>query len=136
MNRSRLAALLLIPLAFLLMGARTMQIEDPPPISVPSNLSLKEVSKAIRTGLSRRDWMVTRDEGGRMDATLHNRKHVVKISLSYTKQSVKIVYAGSENMNYEEKNGIKFIHRAYKKWMDNTVQDITTALQNASLDNK
>jgi len=132
MNRSRLVALLLVPLAVLLLGA--IPLEDPPPISVPANLTLKEIDKAIRVGLSRRDWMVTRDEGQRIDATLHNRSHVVKIALSYSKQDVRIMYVDSENMDYEEKKGVKRIHKAYKKWIQNTSNDITSALQNASLD--
>jgi hypothetical protein len=136
MLRSRLAALLFVPLAFMLMGARTVQIQDPPPISVPPGLTVKEVSKAIRQGLSKRDWQVTEDAGGKIDAMLHNRKHVVKVQIPYTKQTVRITYVSSENLNYEEKNGLKFIHRAYQKWIDNLVMDISNSLQSAALDKK
>lgn len=60
MLRSRLAYLMLVPVAFLLMGApaRAAPLADPAPIAVPAGLSAQDVSKAIRSGIVQRGWMM------------------------------------------------------------------------------
>jgi hypothetical protein len=132
MKRSRLAYLLLIPIAFLLMGARQIPLVDPAPIAVPAGLTVKAVSSAIRTGVSRHGWIVNKDDAGKMEAILNIRKHSTRVTIAYDKANVKIAYAGSENLLYEEKNGQRFIHRNYQNWLNNLVSDISSALQIAA----
>ncbi len=61
MSRSRLAALLFVPLAFMLMGAKSVLV-DPEPIAVPAGIAAKDVAKAIKVGIIRRGWVVSKDE--------------------------------------------------------------------------
>lgn len=77
MARKRLLALLLVPIAFALMGARAVLV-DPEPIPVPAGVSAVDVSKAIKTGIVRRGWVVTKDENGQIDAALNLRSHIVR----------------------------------------------------------
>ena len=62
MVRTRFAALLLVPLAFMLMGARAGALVDPEPVSVPTGIAASEVAKAIKVGIVRRGWVVSKDE--------------------------------------------------------------------------
>jgi hypothetical protein len=134
MNRTRLASLLLVPLALLLMGAAVLV--DPEPIAVPAGLAAKDVSKAIRAGIVQRGWVVLKDEKGKIDAVLNLRKHEARVAIAYDPKQVTIKYASSDNLDYSEKNGVRHIHKNYNKWITNMVQDIQRALQSASIQNE
>ena len=129
MARTRLTYLLLIPIAFMLMGARSAPLVDPDPIAVPAGLSAKDVSKAIRAGVARRGWVVSKDEGGKIDAVLNIRTHTARIAIAYDPKTVKISYVSSTDLNYTEKDGARYIHRNYAKWIQNVVTDISQELQ-------
>src|SRR5262245_47811014 len=133
MARSRLLTLLLVPLAFMLMGARGAPLVDPAPLAVPANVSAKDVSKAIRTGIATRGWIVNKDENGKIDATLNNREHQVVIAITYDTKQVKVNYVSSQNMNYSEKDGTRYIHKKYTQWTQNVVADINKELQLAGI---
>ena len=131
MVRTRLAALLLVPLAILLMGATALV--EPEPIPVPGHLSAKDVSKAIRAGVVERGWVVMKDENGKIDAQLNNRTHVVVLAIAYDPKQVKITYVSSQNLDYDEKGGVRHIHKKYNQWVQNVVGDISRQLQVASI---
>jgi hypothetical protein len=127
MVRTRWLTLLLIPLAFALMGATTLV--DPPPIAVPAKLTVKDVSKAIRAAIVTRGWVAAKDEKGVIDAILNVRAHEVKVAIQYDLKQVAIKYVDSKNLDYDEKGGTRHIHKKYNQWIDNMVGDITRALQ-------
>src|SRR5688500_57919 len=129
MTRARLSYILLIPLAFLLMGARAIVLADPDPIAVPAVLDEKAVSKAIRMGLAQRGWVVSAEEPGKVDATLNLRSHVARIAITYDKEHVRIAYVSSENLLYEEKKDGRYINRNYVHWVTNVTQEISAAGQ-------
>src|SRR5262245_10174820 len=108
MVRTRLLALLLIPLAFALMGATALI--EPPPIPVPAKLTVKDVSKAIRAAIVQRGWVAAKDDKGVIDAILNVRSHEVKVAITYDPKQVLIKYVDSKNLDYEEKNGTRKIH--------------------------
>ncbi len=128
MARTRLAGLLLIPLAVLLMGARALLVE-PAPIPVPAGLSATDVAKAIKVGIVRRGWVVSKDENGRIDAVLNVRTHSLNVAIPYNAKEVSIKYVSSENLDYQEKNGERFIHNKYTQWVNNMQADIQRELQ-------
>jgi hypothetical protein len=128
MARSHLAALLLIPLAFMLMGARAVLV-DPAPIAVPAGLAAKDVAKAIKVGISRRGWVVSKDENSQIDAVLSLRSHSARVAIPYNEKEVTIRYVSSEDLDYQEKNGTKYIHGNYMKWIRNMEADIQRELQ-------
>jgi hypothetical protein len=132
MNRTRFWSLLLVPLAFMLMGAAVLV--DPDPINVPAGLSAKDVSKAIRSGIVQRGWVVAKDENGKIDAVLNVRSHEVRVAIAYDPKQVKITYVSSENLDYSEKNGVRKIHKKYGQWVGNMVQDISRQLQATSIE--
>ncbi|MEJ0036466.1 MAG: hypothetical protein WDO68_10320 [Gammaproteobacteria bacterium] len=128
MVRSRLLALLLIPLAFMLMGAKAVLV-DPEPVQVPAGIAAKDVAKAIKVGIIRRGWVVTKDENNQLEAVLNVRTHMAKVNIPYSAKEVTIHYVASDNLDYQEKGGVKYIHGNYIKWVRNMQSDIQRELQ-------
>jgi hypothetical protein len=122
----RFLALLLVPLAFMLMGAA--ELVDPDPIAVPAGLAAADVAKAIKTGIVRRGWVVTKDENGQIDATLNIRAHTAKVAIPYNTKEVAIKYVDSNELAYSEKKGKRYIHGNYIKWIRNMQADIQREL--------
>ena len=127
MRSKRLLALLLAPLLVLVLAGAAVLV-DPEPIAIPSGLSDAAVTKAIRLGVAQRGWVVTREEPGYMEATLHLRTHVATIGLNYDARQIKIHYVSSENLDYEKKNDVSYIHGNYLRWVNNVVHDINVQL--------
>jgi hypothetical protein len=127
MRSSRLFSLLLAPFLVLFLAGAAVLV-DPDPINVPPGLSEAAVAKAIRLGVAQRDWVVTRDDPGYMEATLHLRTHVATIGLNYDTHQIKIHYVSSENLDYEKKKDVSYIHGNYLRWVNNVVHDINIQL--------
>ena len=126
MIASRLRALLLLPVAVLLMAAAPLV--DPAPIPVPAGLDDKAVARAIRLGAAQRGWIVTRQEPGAMELTLNIRSHTAKLGLWYDTQSIQLSYLDSTNLDYAVKKDRRYIHGNYLKWVNNLVSDISVQL--------
>jgi hypothetical protein len=126
MIANRLRALLILPVALLLMAATPLV--DPAPIPVPAGLDAKAVATSIRLGGAQRGWLVTRQDPGAMELTLNIRTHMAKLGVKYDTQSIQLTYLESTNLDYEEKKGNRYIHRNYPKWVNNLVNDITMQL--------
>jgi hypothetical protein len=134
MFRSRLTALLLVPLAFLLMGgAAPIPLTDPQPLTVPAGLTVQQVAKAIKRGsTSRVGWAVTKEESGLIEATLNVRQHMLKVNIPYSAKEVAIKYVDSQNLEYGEKKGVKVIHPKWVNWTRNLLSDIQRELVRTS----
>jgi hypothetical protein len=130
MVRSRLLALLLVPVAFMLMGASSIPLTDPEPLSVPAGLTVEQVTKAVKVGLlSRTGWAITKEAPGQFEATLNVRQHMLKVNIPYSASSVAIKYVDSQNLDYGEKKGVKVIHPKWNNWTRNLMSDIQRELQ-------
>ena len=112
----------------------TETLVDPPAIAVPTGLTGKAVSKAIRIGIAQRGWVVSSEDPGFMEATLNIRSHVAKVGITYDMSAIQIRYLDSSNLDYRVKKGEPRIHRNYLKWVNNMVRDISVQLQTAELD--
>lgn len=128
MSRSRLAALLFIPLAFMLMGARAVLV-DPEPLAVPAGITLDQVSKAIKVGATRRGWVVEKDENSEITAVLHLRTHTARVTIPYSDKQIGIKYLSSDDLNYQVMNGKTYIHSNYNNWIKNLRGDIENELR-------
>jgi subtilase family serine protease len=96
---------------------------------VPAGLSASEVAKAIKVGIMRRGWVVSKDQNGQIDAVLNVRKHSAHVAIPYDDKEVRIKYVSSDNLDYQEKNGERYIHGNYVKWVRNMQADIQRELQ-------
>jgi hypothetical protein len=120
-----LAALLFVPLAFMLMGARTVLV-DPS----PSRCHRHRRSKSPRPSRGIvRPRVVSKDENGQIDAVLNVRTHTARVAIPYNAKEVRIKYVSSDNLDYSEKNGERHIHGNYMKWVRNMQADIQRELQ-------
>jgi hypothetical protein len=126
MIANRLRALLVLPVALLLMAATPLV--DPAPVPVPAGLDDKAIAKAIRLGGAQRGWLVTRQDPGAMELTLNIRTHMAKVGVKYDTKSIQFTFLDSTNLDYEEKKGNRYIHRNYPKWVNNLVNDVSVQL--------
>ena len=132
MRRQWLKLLLLLPVLLLLMGAK--ELRDPDPVAVPAGLPAAEVVRAIKTALGGRTWTVSKEVPGRIDATLYLRAHVARIAITWDDSQVRLAYVSSENLDYKDKNGKRYIHKNYLSWVNNVLADLSRNLQNASME--
>ena len=131
MNRSVLplgwAISLLLCVPNLSFGARDEPIYDAT-IRVPAAVKMEDVARAIKSGLVAREWTVQREENGVIEAKLFVRSHTAEIRIPFDKEYVNIQYISSTNLLYDEKHGIKYIHRNYNKWIKLLERDIANRL--------
>lgn len=129
-------SVLIVIMSFLVpqaaMAAR--ELVDPPAVTIPEAVKAAEAAKIIKTSLVTRGWTVEKESAGKIDAVLYLRSHVARVSLNYSDKDVKLVYVSSENLDYKEKKGKRYIHKNYLSWVNNVMQDINKNLQLATLD--
>ena len=124
----RIHLVLLLPLLLVLMAFRQTPLVDPPPITVPAGMSDATVTNAIADSLMQRGWTITKRMPGELDATYAPRDFSVTIAVHHTPQQIRINYVDSNNLKYEVKNGVRYIHTNYASWIQNLVSDIKSRL--------
>jgi hypothetical protein len=124
-------SLLLVPALVLLMGSRQVPLTDPAPIPVPANVSQDKVEQVIEQALSARNWRIVKHVPGEVDAVYDPRDFSVTIAVHYSPQQIQINYVTSTKLKYEERNGVRYIHRNYESWIKNLVTDIQNGLMMA-----
>jgi hypothetical protein len=125
MLRSRLALLLVLPVALLLMAFHQLPLVNPAPIAVPARITQPQVYTVITKVLARFGWVVASDKPGAIEATYAPRDFTVRIGITYDKDQVQIRYIDSTNLKYEvKKDGITYIHKNYTSWIRNLVNGI------------
>lgn len=132
MRRQLLKLLLLLPIVVLLMGAK--ELRDPDPVAIPQGLSSQDVARAIKLALTGRTWVVSKEQPGRIDATLNLRAHVARIVITCDASQVTVAYVSSDNLDYKEKKGKRTIHKNYLSWVANVLSDRSRNLQSASME--
>jgi hypothetical protein len=118
---------LLLCVPSLSFGAREEPIYDAT-IRVPAAVKMEDVARAIKSGLVAREWTVQREENGVIEAKLFVRSHTADIRIPFDKEYVNFQYVSSTNLLFDEKHGIKYIHRNYNKWIKLLERDITSKL--------
>lgn len=110
-------------------SAQAALLIDPEPIAVPAGLNNQQVATEIKRALASRGWVVTKEQAGRIDASLSLRAHVARIVIDHDKTQIRVAYVSSENLKYSEKNGKRTIHKNYLSWINNLTSDIYRNLQ-------
>lgn len=124
-------SLLLVLALVLLMAARQVPLTDPAPIQVPANTNPTQVTQIIEQALSARNWRIVKHVPGEVDAVYDPRDFSVTIAVHYTPAQIQINYVTSSNLKYEERDGVRYIHRNYESWIKNLVTDIQNGLMMA-----
>jgi hypothetical protein len=108
-------------------GARVEPIYDAV-IRVPATATMEDIAKAIKHALIERGWTVQREENGMIEAKIFVRSHTADIRIPFDKEYVHVQYVSSTNLLYDEKHGIKHIHRNYNKWIKLLERDVAKRL--------
>jgi hypothetical protein len=119
---------LLAPALVLLMGFRQVPLVDPQPIPVPANASQAQVKQVVGMALTSRGWRIVKNVPGEMDAVYDPRNFSATIAVHYNVRQIQINYVTSNNLRYEVKNGVRYIHTNYAGWIKNLVTDISNGL--------
>lgn len=123
--------LALAPALMLLMAFRQVPLVDPQPIEVPSNVDVAKVEQIVGSALTSRGWRIIKHVPGEVDAVYDPRSFSVTIAVHYDVQKIQINYVTSTDLKYEEKNGVRYIHKNYESWIKNLVTDISNGLMMA-----
>lgn len=125
---------LLLALAAAPAQAKVDELPEPQRIAVVGPMgktpSLEQVRHAVATAGAPRGWQMVDEQPGRI--TLRNvvrGKHTVVVAVDYDAAGFRIDYVSSENMNYREKRGRRYIHPKYMQWTGLLAQDIGARLQ-------
>jgi hypothetical protein len=108
-------------------AARVEPIHDAV-IRVPATATMDDIAKAIKHALIERGWTLQREENGLIEAKIFVRSHIADIRIPFDKEYVHVQYVSSMNLLYDEKQGIKHIHRNYNKWTKLLERDVANRL--------
>lgn len=120
------AALLALCLASGVAQARKAELADPDPVAIPAGLGQEQVVKDIKRTLIGRGWSITTEQPGQIESTLFLREHVARIRVTWDAGHVRFGYIDSQNLDYKEKRGKRYIHSNYLGWMGYLVKDLNT----------
>ena len=106
---------------------------DPEPIAIPAEgITQDEVLDSIKAALMGRTWTIEKVAPGRVDAALYIRRHVARIAITFDDAAIRIAYQSSDNLDFKEKRGKRYIHENYLGWIQNLVGDIRRHVSNAA----
>lgn len=96
-------------------------------VSGSATPSLVKVRESIGAAASSRGWQVTSEQPGQLQLrNVIRNKHVVVINVFYDTRSVRAEYVSSENLKYEMRGGVPYIHPKYNEWVNLLLHDIVT----------
>ena len=108
--------------AFLLVGCRTAPIRDviDAKLQVGPASTREDIDEAIWRAGRKLDWSIVVLGPGRLQGTLHHRRHVAVVSILHDGEVFSICFAGSENLLHEDDR----IHRRYNLWVARLAEKI------------
>lgn len=123
---------LLVPALSFATKPITNIIDAPVPIKIDgSKYAIEEVRAAIIQGCQSRDWTVQIVDEGTIRAKLNiDNKHFAEVDIPYSESAYSIIYASSENFDYNERR--QRIHRNYNRWVLRLSSSINQQLQKFS----
>jgi hypothetical protein len=127
MSTSRLIVALASCCVLLLAGCRSAPIYNVTSDTVASpkaSLTMEDVATAINRAGATLGWQMQETSPGHMIGTLHLRKHVAVVDVTYDTRTFAIVYKDSTNLDYDGTN----IHKNYNGWIQNLERGIRTQL--------
>jgi hypothetical protein len=100
----------LVPLVALLAACRIVPLAEPKPVAGAPRADLTLI--AIHRALALEGFLSDEESPGRVRAHLRRRDWSMSVEIDYARE-VEIRYVASENLGYRERDGAKYIHRAY-----------------------
>ncbi|VCU71381.1 hypothetical protein PIGHUM_03464 [Pigmentiphaga humi] len=90
-----------------------------------------EIENAIIRAGMQRNWIITRNGDGTLNAHLAIRQHTLDVTIVLKDTTYDIVYKNSTNLQYApnpDDPARPIIHPSYDKWVDNLIGDIRVQL--------
>ncbi len=105
-------------------SCNTLRLVNPSPIRAAG--SMEQTRKVILQSLGAKSWGITSHEPGKILATLHARKHMAEVEITYDSEEIRIRYVDSEKLEYRKSwfSEKEYIHGKYNAW----VQDLAAAI--------
>jgi hypothetical protein len=119
----------LVMTTLLFAGCRTSpvyNISNTPVTVSDGSPTESQIAKAIITAGNSLGWSIKKEAPGKMIGTLHLRKHIAVVDISYSRDNYSITYKDSTNLKY---NGT-VIHSNYNGWIENLDNAIKVQLNN------
>ncbi len=111
--------------------ARADALVNPAPIAVPAGVDQNAVHQAIKQALMYRNWAISKQQPGHMDAILYLRGNEAHIRIDYDRAQVRISYVDSRGLDAASEDGVQQIHGRYLTWIESLTGDISNNLQHA-----
>lgn len=116
-------ALLLVSLQFIFpneIEARRYKLEEPE-LPLPCQMSTKKVQRAIESAFHYYRWSTKIQTDGSVVVQIYVRRHMLSYRVVIDNQKLKIYYHDSNNMNYQEINGVRYLHGKATNWVYNVL---------------
>lgn len=104
-------------------AATILQIEHKP---IEVERPMADLENRIKKAGARRGWKMKNVGTGQLEATIHVRTHMAKVTITFDQETYSIRYLGSDNLKHNVKK--QKIHGAYNKWVTNLKNDINVEL--------
>lgn len=101
-------------------------VNEPVVVTGQKQATLDDVEKAIIRAGAALGWKMRPVGPGVMEGTLHLRKHVAIVAITFDTGTFSIKYKDSTNLDYDGTN----IHSNYNGWIQNLTRGIQTQLMN------
>ena len=91
--------------------------------------TMDTIREAIAAAGISHGWVAVSEQPGEM--TLRNDVrglHTVVVKVSYDTAGMQVDYVTSENLNYNLRSGVAYIHPKYNMWVDLLIQGVTSRL--------
>jgi len=109
-------------------AARVQPIQNVENASIPYDLDMEIIKKAVIDGCANGNWVGRHIKDGHVQCTLYIRSHMAKVDIRFDENSYSITYNSSENLKYKAGR----IHRNYNKWVQGLNGSIQITLFKAS----
>ena len=123
-----LVATVLLGVSGAVLARGAAELVEPDPIAVPKGTEASQVVKAIKLAVTGREWSITKEEPGYIEATLSVRKHMMKYGISYGRKEITFKYLDSSELNYKERDGQGYIHPKANAWAAKLRNNISSRL--------
>ena len=104
-------------------AATILQIEHEP---IEVEWSTADLENRINRAVARRGWKMKNVGTGQLEAKIHVRTHMAKVTITFDQETYSIRCLGSDNLKHNVKK--QKIHGAYNKWVTNLKNDINVEL--------
>lgn len=107
---------------------RMARLYHPPPVRFEAS-DIAAVEQAVLEGMKRLRWIPVKERDGTIRGTLHLRRHIAVVTVTYTSTWYRIQYTDSENLRYRRGYwGEETIHTNYNAWIRNLIREINARL--------